>query len=97
MVLTKEPHSAPAALMKKSSQSYFTGGGLLHAYVKRKPCCNGRRSRFKSFQVQIRCIKSMGGGGTENTAVSQRSVSDTKCYFGNVDLAGLSFKKLFAG
>lgn len=63
VVLTKEPHSAPAALMKKSSQSYFTGGGLLHAYVKRKPCCNGRRSRFKSFQVQIRCIKSMGGGG----------------------------------
>lgn len=47
--LTKEAHSAPAALMKKSSWSCFTGGGLSqHAHVKRKLCCNGQRSRFKS-------------------------------------------------
>lgn len=63
VVLTKEPHSAPAALMKKDSWTCFTGGGLLHASVKRTLCYNGQRSSFKSQQVQIRRIKFGGGGG----------------------------------
>lgn len=61
---------------KKSSRSYFTGGGLLHAYVKRKPCCNGRRSRFKSLQVQIRCIKS-GDGGERKTRLFLKGLFQT--------------------
>lgn len=71
VVLTKEPHSAPAALMKKGSWTCFTGGGLLHASVKRTLCYNGQRSSFKSLQVQIRRIKFGGGGNGKHGCFSK--------------------------
>lgn len=46
--------------MKKSPRRCFPGGGFFHAYVKRKLCCIGQRSSFKSQQLQIQRIKFRG-------------------------------------
>lgn len=81
--LSKEPHSAPAALMKKKiPQSYITGGGLLHVDVKCKLCC-GRAALQLSKPAGPDKMHEVGGKEMEKMAVFQSLFQTPNSKFGH--------------